>query len=83
MPSSGSFLRQLSGKEGWKSTSWRWGGNNKYNNFGWNSSDGCETSLTQMEGLNIYGNGVDNDLVIRKRMMVVVDQSLHSKHAMM
>ncbi|XWS21617.1 hypothetical protein CRYUN_Cryun30bG0069700 [Craigia yunnanensis] len=36
-----------------------------------------------MEGLNIYGNGVDNGLVIRKRVMVVVDQSSHSKHAMM
>ncbi|XWS25151.1 hypothetical protein CRYUN_Cryun27aG0046000 [Craigia yunnanensis] len=83
MPSSGSFLRQLSGKEGWKSTSWRWGGNTKYNNVGGNSSGGFETSLTQMEGLNMYGNGVDNGLVIRKRVMVVVDQSSHSKHAMM
>ena len=83
MPSSGSFLRQLSGKEGWKSTSWRWGGNNKYNNVGGNSSGGFETSLTQMEGLNMYGNGVDNGLLIRKRVMVVVDQTSDSKHAMM
>ncbi|XWS15125.1 hypothetical protein CRYUN_Cryun35bG0067000 [Craigia yunnanensis] len=82
MPNSGSFLRQLSGKEGWKSTSWRWGGN-KYNNVGGNSSGGFETSLTQMEGLNLYGNGVDNGLVLRKRVIVVVDQSSHSKHAMM
>ncbi|EOY13653.1 Uncharacterized protein TCM_032282 [Theobroma cacao] len=36
-----------------------------------------------MEGLNMYGNGVDNGLVIRKRVMVVVDQSSHCKHAMM
>ncbi|XWS23758.1 hypothetical protein CRYUN_Cryun28dG0042700 [Craigia yunnanensis] len=83
MPSSGKFLRQLSGKEGWKSTSWRWGGNNKYNNVGGNGSGGFETSLTQMEGLNMYGNGVDNGLVLRKTVMVVVDQSSHSKHAMM
>ncbi|XVF39344.1 hypothetical protein PTKIN_Ptkin01aG0027200 [Pterospermum kingtungense] len=88
MPSSGSFLRQLSGKEGWKSTSWRWGGNNKkkkYNNMCENSSGSgrFETSLTQMEGLNMYGNGVENGLVLRKRVMVVVDQTSHSKHAMM
>ncbi|XVF64586.1 hypothetical protein PTKIN_Ptkin09bG0180400 [Pterospermum kingtungense] len=84
MPSSGSFLRQLSGKEGWKSTSWRWGGNNKYDSFGGHSSGRFETSLTQMEGLNMYGNGgVDNGLVMRKRVMVVVDQTSHSKHAMM
>ncbi|XVF64583.1 hypothetical protein PTKIN_Ptkin09bG0180400 [Pterospermum kingtungense] len=37
-----------------------------------------------MEGLNMYGNGgVDNGLVMRKRVMVVVDQTSHSKHAMM
>ncbi|XP_022768198.1 uncharacterized protein LOC111312306 [Durio zibethinus] len=36
-----------------------------------------------MEGLKMYGNGVDNGLVLRKRVMVVVDQSSHSKHAMM
>ncbi|XP_021284843.1 uncharacterized protein LOC110417008 [Herrania umbratica] len=83
MPTSASFLRQLSGKEAWKSTSWRWGGNSRYNNVGGNSSGRFETSLTQMEGLNIYGNGVDNGLVIRKRVMVVVDQSSHCKHAMM
>ncbi|XVF36895.1 hypothetical protein REPUB_Repub19eG0098300 [Reevesia pubescens] len=84
MPSSGSFLRQLSGKEGWKSTSWRWGGNDKYNNVDMNSTyGGFETSITQMEGLNMYGNGVDNGLVLKKRVMVVVDQSSQSKHAMM
>ncbi|KAK6131085.1 hypothetical protein DH2020_035172 [Rehmannia glutinosa] len=67
MPSSNSsFLRQLSSKEGWKSTSKRWGG-----------------SLKQMEGLNnMYGseNGV---FVMKKRVMVVVDETSHSKHAMM
>ncbi|OMO91579.1 UspA [Corchorus capsularis] len=80
MPSSGAFLRQLSGKEAWKSTSWRWGGNTKYNNNvgGTGYSGGFE-----MEGLNMYGNGVENGLVLRKRVMVVVDQSSHSKHAMM
>ncbi|XP_022751104.1 uncharacterized protein LOC111299868 [Durio zibethinus] len=83
MISSGSFLRQLSGKEGWKSTSWRWGGNNKHNNVGGNGCGGFETSLTQMQGLEMNGNGVDNGLVLRKKVMVVVDQSSHSKHAMM
>ncbi|XVE95473.1 hypothetical protein REPUB_Repub02eG0100500 [Reevesia pubescens] len=84
MPSSGSFLRQLSGKEGWKSTSWRWGGNDEYDNVGGNSTyGGFETSITQMEGLNMYGNGIDKGLVLRKRVMVVLDQSSHSKHAMM
>ncbi|KAE8718630.1 UDP-galactose transporter 1-like [Hibiscus syriacus] len=82
MPSSGSFLRQLSGKEGWKSTSRRWGGNNKYNNVSGYGCGGFEASLTQIEGLNMYGNGVDNGLVLRKRVMIVVDESSHSKHAM-
>ena len=50
MPSSGSFLRQLSGKEAWKSSSKRWGGNNSRHGDG-----GCERSLKQMEGLNMYG----------------------------
>ncbi|CAL5384957.1 unnamed protein product [Camellia sinensis] len=76
MPSSDSFLRQLSGREGLKSTSKRWG---------------TGGGLKQMEGLNMYyGNGGGGDqnsggggMMMRKRVMVVVDQSSHSKHAMM
>ncbi|TYH12268.1 hypothetical protein ES288_A06G053800v1 [Gossypium darwinii] len=34
-----------------------------------------------MEGPNMYGNGVDNGLVLRKRVPAV-DESSHSKHAM-
>ncbi|KAG5245917.1 UspA [Salix suchowensis] len=77
MPSSGSFLRQLSGR----STSWRWGaGTSKYCTAegGYN----CERSLKQMEGLDMYGNE-NAGLVMRKRVVVVVDQTSHSKHAMM
>ncbi|WKA09444.1 hypothetical protein VitviT2T_027089 [Vitis vinifera] len=77
MPSSGSFLRQLSGKEAWKSSSKRWGGNNSRHGDG-----GCERSLKQMEGLHMYG-GENGGLVMRKRVMVVVDHTSNSKHAMM
>ncbi|KAJ6997865.1 hypothetical protein NC653_014178 [Populus alba x Populus x berolinensis] len=77
MPSSGSFLRQLSGR----SASWRRSASNsKYCTVegGYN----CERSLKQMEGAYMYGN--DNaGLVMRKRVVVVVDQTSHSKHAMM
>ncbi|XP_059299129.1 uncharacterized protein LOC132051891 [Lycium ferocissimum] len=73
--SSSSFLRQLSGKEGWKSTSRRWGGGG--NNGGFHGSN-----WKQMEGLTNGYNG-NGGLVMRKRVMVVVDQSSHSKHAMM
>ncbi|KAH9756968.1 hypothetical protein WN944_008164 [Citrus x changshan-huyou] len=93
MPSSVSFLRQLSGREAWGSTSWRWGtsGTSSNNNYyggcsgGARSSYDCEGSLQQqMEGLNnIYGGGENGGLVMRKRVMVVVDQTSHSKHAMM
>ena len=82
-----SFLRQLSEKEGWKSTSKRWGGNN--NNRRYNVGDGQEGQYwkQQMEGLSsqnnmVYGNE-NGGLVMKKRVMVVVDQSSHSKHAMM
>ncbi|KAF8404098.1 hypothetical protein HHK36_008978 [Tetracentron sinense] len=78
MASSGSFLRQLSGKENWNSSSKRWGNKNKYGDGG-----GCERSLKQIEGLNMYGGGENGGLVMRKRVMVVVDQSSSSKHAMM
>lgn len=85
--SGSSFLRQLSGKEGWKSTSKRWVGNN--NNKRYNVGDGQEGQYwkQQMEGLtnqnNVrYGNE-NGELVMKKRVMVVVDESCHSKHAMM
>ncbi|KAL3504159.1 hypothetical protein ACH5RR_034000 [Cinchona calisaya] len=75
MPSSASFLRQTSGKEGHnKSASKRWPNNgNKASN------------LKQMEGLNNMYAASENGggFVIRKRVMVVVDQTSHSKHAMM
>ncbi|KAK9270649.1 hypothetical protein L1049_026231 [Liquidambar formosana] len=84
MPSSGSFLRQLSGKEAWKSTSKRWGGNNRFGGGGGGGGDEYyERSLKQMEGFNLYGSSENGGLVMRKRVMVVVDQSSHSKHAMM
>ncbi|KAL3638816.1 hypothetical protein CASFOL_016723 [Castilleja foliolosa] len=75
MPSSDSFLRQLSSKEGWKSTSRRWGG----------SCGGFGANLNQMEGLknNMYGGENGNIFGMKKRVMVVVDESSHSKHAMM
>lgn len=69
----GSFLRQLSNKEGWEVKN--------------------RLSLKQMEGFNMYGFSENNNnnnnggggggFVMRKRVMVVVDQSSHSKHAMM
>lgn len=73
MASSDSFLRQLSNKEGWKSRSRRWAG----------GGGGWGASLKQMEGMNgMYGseNGM---FMVKKRVMVVVDNSSHSKHAMM
>ncbi|KAI3923030.1 hypothetical protein MKW92_013851 [Papaver armeniacum] len=68
-PTAGSILRQLSGKEAWNSssTSKRW--NKKRMN-----------NLKQMEGFN---NGNGGMIIARKRVMVVVDQSSSSKHAMM
>ncbi|XP_051139930.1 uncharacterized protein LOC127257514 [Andrographis paniculata] len=71
--SSESFLRQLSSKEGWKSASRRWGmGNN---------GSSSSSLKQQMEGMMMNGNG--GMFVMKKRVMVVVDQSSHSKHAMM
>ncbi|KAI3513507.1 hypothetical protein L1887_20842 [Cichorium endivia] len=86
MPSSeSSFLRQLSEKEGWKLSSKRWGG------YGCNkNSSSCrESHMMQMEGVGMYGSNAGRSgsgggmLEKRKRVMVVVDQSLHSKHAML
>ncbi|XP_073041717.1 uncharacterized protein [Primulina eburnea] len=70
MPSSDSFLRQLSSKEGyWKSSSKRWVG------------AGYGGGLKQMEGLNnVCENGM---FLLKKRVMVLVDQSSYSKQAMM
>ncbi|KAJ9166646.1 hypothetical protein P3X46_021364 [Hevea brasiliensis] len=78
MTSSGSFLRQLSGREAWRTTSRRWGCNNKYST----AAEGCERSFNQMERLNMYG-AENAGLGMRKRVMVVVDHTSHSKHAMM
>lgn len=66
--SGGSFLRQFSGKESFNSSK-RW------------SKKGPERSIKHMEGLNMM-NG-ENGVVLRKRMMVVVDQSTRAKQAMM
>ncbi|XP_020225816.1 uncharacterized protein LOC109807652 [Cajanus cajan] len=79
LSSSASFLRQLSAKEAWKSTSNRWSGKGSYISSDWG---GCETSLNQMEGFNMHGNG-ESGIMGRKRVMVVVDGTSHSKHAMM
>lgn len=68
MASSDSFLRQLSSKEGWKSASKRWGGGG-----GWKQ-------MEEMKNVEGSENGM---FVMKKRVMVVVDQSSHSKHAMM
>lgn len=79
------FLRQLSAKEAWKSTSNRWSGKNSYSISGWGVSVGgcdCEARQNQMEGFNMYGNE-DSGVMVKKRVMVVVDGTSHSKHAMM
>ncbi|KAL3641757.1 hypothetical protein CASFOL_012572 [Castilleja foliolosa] len=71
--SNSSFLRQLSSKQGCnKPTSKRWG----------------HGSLKQIEE-GMYNNNMEKNqnenglFVMKKRVMVVVDQSPHSKHAMM
>ncbi|OIV97936.1 hypothetical protein TanjilG_12693 [Lupinus angustifolius] len=84
------FLRQLSAKEALKSTSNQLSGKNRFRDnisSGWGVSvGGCEARrVNQMEGFNsniMYGNE-DNGVVVRKRVMVVVDDSSYSKHAMM
>ncbi|KAK8984860.1 hypothetical protein V6N11_020173 [Hibiscus sabdariffa] len=71
-------MRQLSRKEGCKSTSRRWGGDDSGSSF--------EANLVQMEEeLSMNGNGADQNglQVLRKRVMVVVDKSSHSKHVLM
>lgn len=65
-------------KEAWKSTSSRWSASNNF------SCGGFEGSVSQMEGFSgMYGSSEDNGMVVRKRVMVVVDHTAHSKHAMM
>lgn len=88
MPPSSSLLRQMSVREAWKSTSRRWGGGNS-NSCGGNSGGATPHSegsfKKQMEGFtNMYGGGgYGENATMRKRVMVVVDDSSHSKHAMM
>ncbi|PIA47363.1 hypothetical protein AQUCO_01400203v1 [Aquilegia coerulea] len=82
-----SFLRQLSGRDGWNTSSKRWSNKNRCDNIG---GDQYERNLTKMQGMNNYmyadengGGGFENGFIMRKRVMVVVDQSSCSKHAMM
>ncbi|XP_010544729.1 PREDICTED: uncharacterized protein LOC104817291 [Tarenaya hassleriana] len=78
-----SFLRQLSGKEAWESASRRWTAGE--------SSPGDEDGdgyTANMEGLyGMYdGGGYGGDTTATtssKRVMVVVDETSRSKHAMM
>ncbi|XP_047323408.1 uncharacterized protein LOC124927104 [Impatiens glandulifera] len=84
---SSSFLRQLSGKESWKSTSNRWPQGINYGRRSGGEEDEEMMRRKQMEqaGLGfggMYGNQ-QGMLMMRKRVMVVVDESSHSKHAMM
>ncbi|KAL1557061.1 hypothetical protein AAHA92_12599 [Salvia divinorum] len=65
MPTSDSFLRQLSSKEGWESASRRW--------VGVGGRESCDTA----------GDWKHVENGMKKRVMVVVDQSSHTKHAMM
>ncbi|KAB2629130.1 hypothetical protein D8674_033925 [Pyrus ussuriensis x Pyrus communis] len=94
MPKPSACLRELSGREAWKSKSRRWGGggggggNNKSFSGGVGRSEGKGGSFQHMEGLqSMYGNnnggGGGGGFETRKRLMVVVDDSSHSKHAMM
>ncbi|KNA24487.1 hypothetical protein SOVF_014850 [Spinacia oleracea] len=88
MPTPGSILRQLSAKEGWKSTSKRWasyGGRSthgRYNSYGGESDMG---SCWKQMYANEYGGGGGggNNGGAQKRVMVVVDETSRSKHAMM
>ena len=59
-------MKQLSVKEAWKSTSSRWSGKDKYSSVGGGSIEGCEASLSQMEGFSMYGNEDNNGVVMGK-----------------
>ncbi|KAK4276741.1 hypothetical protein QN277_014854 [Acacia crassicarpa] len=77
MASSGSFLKQVSAEEAWKSTSNRWSaGKNKHG--GGNGGMSVEASLNQLCG----SEGSNTAAAARKRVMVVVDHSSGSKHAL-
>lgn len=80
MSNSGSFLRQMSEKEAWKSTSKRWK-KKQYSNS--SSSDQMEEgfSFSRMCGSEYGCNGMN--MMVKKRVMVVVDHTSQSKHAMM
>lgn len=69
MATSDSFLRQLSSKEAWKSTSRRWS-INKNNAYGQHYGVFCNNNSELM-------------MTMKKRVMVVIDHTAHSKHAMM
>jgi len=81
--SSASFLRQLSARESWKPTSNEWSGKERYIISGWGVSVGESVgSVNPMEGFNMHGNE-ESGVMGRKRVMVVVDGTSHSKHAML
>ncbi|KAK9053788.1 hypothetical protein SSX86_024862 [Deinandra increscens subsp. villosa] len=67
-----SFLRQLSEKEGWKLRSKRY-----------TCNDSDARLKQQMENIGIHGGSGFGAEERRKRVMVVVDESIHSKHAML
>ncbi|KAH9626086.1 hypothetical protein KSS87_012421 [Heliosperma pusillum] len=70
-------------KEGWKSSSKRWGnGGLGFNNNG-RYSNGGGACWKEMDGVNMYSNGNSEYGSMKKRVMVVVDDSSRSKHAMM
>lgn len=85
MPSTESFLRQISRKEGSKSTSKRWGGEFIRRNAAEERVSEGNHWNQKMEGggvNNMYG--IDNGgMSRRKRVMVVVDQTSQSNHATM
>ncbi|KAM0066999.1 putative rossmann-like alpha/beta/alpha sandwich protein [Helianthus debilis subsp. tardiflorus] len=79
MPTSeSSFLRQLSEKEGWNLKSKRW--TKPYTTC-------TDTTDTHLNQIDMYATNAGPFTGImperRKRVMVVVDQSIHSKHAML
>lgn len=79
-----SILRQLSRKEGWRSASRRWTSGDSSTAFNDDTSGGggCGGGYSSMEGL--YGVYSGGDTATRtKRVMVVVDETSRSKHAMM
>lgn len=85
MPSTESFLRQISRREGSKSTSRRWGGEFRRRAGGAEESV-CEGSHwgQKMEGgvNNLYGIG-SGGMSRKKRVMVVVDHTSQSNNATM